>query len=75
MQIRFDGQKHIFWQFLLWLRPNTLAGMSICKISWLWPATVRSIFTAIEAKYKHLDTSIPGAPFTKLFMTELIHKT
>ena len=28
------------------------------SISWLWPATVCSIFTAIEAKYSHLDTSI-----------------
>ena len=29
MQISFDGQKHIFWQFLLWLRHNTSAGMNI----------------------------------------------
>ena len=33
--------------------------MHCCKISWLWPSTVRSIFTAILAKYTHLDTSIP----------------
>ena len=66
MQVSFDGQKHIFWLFLLCLRPHTTtgipAGMNVkmhwCKISWLWTATVRSIFTAKEAKYTYLDTSI-----------------
>ena len=63
MQVGFDGQKHIFWLFLLCFRPHTSAGMNIkdalCKISWLWPATVCSIFTAIDAYYTHLDTLIP----------------
>ena len=29
MQVSFDGQKHIFWLFLLCCRPHTLAGMNI----------------------------------------------
>ena len=29
MQVSFDGQKHIFWLFLLYLRPHILAGMNI----------------------------------------------
>ena len=36
MQVSFDGQKHIFWLFLLCLRFHTSAGMNIkhcCKIS------------------------------------------
>ena len=41
------------------LRLAYTSEMHCCKISWLWPPTVCSIFTAIHAKYKHLDTSIP----------------
>ena len=62
MQIRFDGKKHIFGKFysgwgpiLGWHKHQRC----IVKISWLWPSTVCSIFTAIQAKYTHLDTSIP----------------
>ena len=29
IQVSFDGQKHIFWLFLLCLRPHTSAGMNI----------------------------------------------
>ena len=29
MQIGFDGQKHIFWQFLLWLRAHISPGLNI----------------------------------------------
>ena len=63
MQVSFDGQTHIFWQFLLWLRPHTSAGMNIkhalLQNIIIMTTTVCSIFTAIEAKYTHLDTSIP----------------
>ena len=41
------------------LRLAWTSKMHCCKISWLWPATVCSIFTAIDANYTHLDTSIP----------------
>ena len=29
MQISFDGQKHLFWQFLLRLRPHISADINI----------------------------------------------
>ena len=29
MQVDFEGQKHIFWLFLLCFRPHTSAGMNI----------------------------------------------
>ena len=45
------------WGPILWLAWTSK--MHCYKISWLWSATVCSIFIAIETNYTHLDTSIP----------------
>ena len=61
MQVSFDGPKHKYFCFV-WgpiLRLAWTSKMHCCKIPWLWPATVCSIFTIIDANYTHLDTSIP----------------
>ena len=62
MQVSLDGQKHIFWLILLCLRPHTSAGMNIKDAllqNIMIMASYCSIFTAIDANYTHLDTSIP----------------
>ena len=74
--------KSISWQFLPLLRPHTSTGVNI-KDALLQNIMIMAIycvffffffFTSIEAKYTHLDTSIPGVRFTKVFRTELGHK-
>ena len=65
MQISFEEQTHIFWQFLLWLRPHTSTGMNIkdALLQYIMIMAIYCIiymyFTAIEAKYTRIDTSIP----------------
>ena len=63
MQKRFRWTQAYILAVFTALRPHTWVActskMHYCKISWLWSATVCSIFTAMEAKYTHLYTSIP----------------
>ena len=50
MQVSFDEQKRIVWLFFALLEALYFGWHEhCCKISLLWAATVRSIFTAIEA--------------------------
>ena len=79
MQISFDGQKHIFWQVLLWLRP--ILGWhkhQRCTVAKCHDYG-HLLYVLFLQPYKlniHIYTPrAPGARFTKLFMTELIHKT
>ena len=48
MQVSFDGQKHIFWLFLLYLRPHTSAGMNNSQRC--------IVIIDLEYTLKHLDT-------------------
>ena len=63
MQVSFDGPKHIFWLFLLCLRPHTSAGMNIkdalLQNTMIMDSYCMFYFTAMDANYTHLDTSIP----------------
>ena len=73
MQISFDGQKHIFWQVLLWLRPilgwHKHQKCTVAKYYDYGHLLYVLFFTAIHAKYTHLDTSTPGVDFAKGFKT------
>ena len=67
MQISFDWQKHIFCIFTL--VGNTLFGSHEHQISIVEKIIIMTTycmfyFTAIEAKYTHSDTSIPGPGIT-----------
>ena len=64
--ISFDRLKHKFSQFWLCLWPvfrqTWPSHKHFEKKSLFWMPTVCSIFTPIEAKYTHLDNSIPWYP-------------
>ena len=68
----------IFWASFTLVEAPYLAGINIRDAllqNILIMATYYTFyFYSIQAKYTHLDTSIPGVRFTKVFKAELGHK-